>query len=232
MACGPNSKLGALGDKINAAKDALDGAVSDAQAGIAGAIGSLNATLEGAVGGITAKMKEMVPTMELPSLDFELPELELPELPTPPAKLQDAVGKLIEFSNNPLKALGNIGGNLLESAALDSQLKSLQEKFKLSEDQLASIKAGIENGEITSDTLCKLVENKEMSADGVAKTLGIPTTSPIEDALQCIAPPEIPEIKLEPMFDSSFITKLDNEIAAQAAAAEEQAQAELNRLFG
>lgn len=223
MACGPGPGLAALNGQIDAAKDAVNGIVADAEAGIAGAIDSLDTALDSAVGNVVGAVKGLMPSIELPELD--IPDLdsllpELPELPEPPQKLQDALGKLTAFANDPLAAIG-IGD---PSKGLQAQLDSIGAKFGV---DVNAFKDALLGGELNLDNLCKLVPNVELGPDGIAITKGTPATAPEKDAENPPEPPAFPELKT---FSSESLTKLNDSISAKLKESENAVKEQVDGL--
>lgn len=166
MSCGPNPLMAKLKDAEDAAKKAFD-SLTDGADGIMGSLDSLAGDLDAQISGQLSKLKEAMPSIELPDLgSVTLPELNLPEIKAPKLSLQNDIKGLIgaDFSN-PLTLL---------------ELESIKEKFKDSGVDFDTLSKDLISGKINVDNLCKLVPDVAKKEDGSTEKKGTPATAPSE----------------------------------------------------
>jgi len=220
MSCGPNPKLKKLQDMAAGAKEAF-GKLTEGADGIMGSLDDLAGTLDAEIGKGLGSLKEMLPEIELPSLDIELPEINLPELPKiPNLSLQ---GDLMSLVNNA--KLGDPG--------FLSEMKSLKAKYgDIPGVDFDKIQSQLLSGELNMDNLCKLVPNVEKTAEGETKEKGTPLSSLDEAAAEL--PKELPKIDIQSKLDEvaeSAQAKLDVEFEAIQEEQMKKMEAELEAKF-
>jgi|TARA_R110000823_G_scaffold223557_1_gene351680 hypothetical protein len=173
MSCGPGKGLGALNKVKDAMKESM-GALTEGANGIMDSLDSLSADLDAKISETAGKLKELLPTIELPELPT-LPQFELPKLEIPALSLQLEIGSVLGKLNS---------SNPLDKAKALLNMDSLKDKFpKMPAAELNALIADLKAGKINLENLCKLVPN--VDADAVEK--GTPATAP-EKAAEALPP--------------------------------------------
>lgn len=172
MSCGPGAGLLKLKLEADKALGKVDEFINGEE-GIFASLNNLATDLDGAIGDMAGSLKEMLPEIELPDLP-ELPDIKLPELPAPVKKLHDDIKGVLDLvnSNNPLDKLKAI-----------AEIDSLKEKFpNLTDEEFNKMKEELLSGKISLDSICKMIPNKEIDAEGNEIEKAVPATAPEVDA--------------------------------------------------